>query len=223
MRPAPNVPASAVSTLSPDGRDSSPVKVGDPAAEDAALVRATRAGDLTAFDRLVERHQRRAVSIAYRVLGNAHDAADVCQDAFVKAFRSLDTLEDPLRFSAWLMRIVSNLSLNFRRGRGRRALTIVTDERGDAAGADPSVAVPLAGAGPSPGERLLSAELESAISGVIDALPEKQRMSLLLFAVEGLPQKEVAEILDISVEMVKWNVFQARKTLKERLAEYLTE
>ncbi len=68
-----------------------------------------------------------------------------------------------------------------------------------------------------------SAETSRAIADAINSLPEQQRLALVLFALEAIPQKEVASIMECSVEMVKWNVFQARKALKEKLAEYLEE
>jgi len=75
--------------------------------------------------------------------------------------------------------------------------------------------------GGSPTESPLSGELGGAVGEAIGRLPEKQRLALILFSIEGLPQKEVAEILECSVELVKWNVFQARKTLRKTLAGYL--
>lgn len=188
--------------------------------EDARWVADTLRGDLNAFDRLIERYQRRALSVSYRLLGNTDDASDACQEAFLRAYRSLDTLDTPQRFAAWLMRIVCNLSLNFRRGR-RKNLSLVTDD-GDGESGEPA-GRQVASDEPTPGSHAVSAELEGDISRAVEELPEKQRLALIMFAVEGMPQKEVAEILDMSVEAVKWNVFQARKTLKERLAEYLTE
>jgi len=79
------------------------------------------------------------------------------------------------------------------------------------------------GGSPDPTAEAQSSELEQAVSAAIEQLPKQQRLSLVLFAIEQIPQKEVAEILECTVEMVKWNVFQARKTLKEKLAEYLQE
>jgi RNA polymerase sigma-70 factor (ECF subfamily) len=190
------------------------------ASEDARWVAQTLTGDLAAFDRLIERYQRRALSVSYRLLGSMEDASDVCQEAFLRAYRSLDSLDAPHRFAAWLMRIVCNLSLNFRRGR-KKNLSLVTEDPGDQEGNEP--ARPVASHTPSPGENAISAELEVTISRAVGRLPEKQRLALIMFAIEGMPQKEVAEILDMSVEAVKWNVFQARKTLKDELAEYLTE
>src|SRR5439155_14109977 len=98
---------------------------------DAECVRRTLSGEVRAFDELIERYQRRIVSVAYRLLGNSHDAADVCQEAFLRAFRSLESLQEPQRFGAWLTRIASNLALNFRRG--RHASVSLSDEETAAA------------------------------------------------------------------------------------------
>lgn len=188
---------------------------------DAEDVARTLGGDLAAYDRLIERYQRRAVAVSYRLLGNMEDAMDVSQDAFVRAFKSLATLQQVERFGPWLLRIVSNLSLNFRRAR-KPTLSLSMGDDGDGGREDRQ----LEGRGEShasPAEVMQTNEAESAIGKAIEALPEKQRLALVLFAIEGVPQKEVAEILECSVEMVKWNVFQARKSLRESLAEYIQE
>ncbi len=184
---------------------------------DAEAVALTLRGQASAFDRLIEKYQRRAVAVAYRLLGNLDDAMEVVQDAFLRAFRSLATLEEPRRFGAWLMRIVSNLSLNFRRGR-KLTLSLSGDED-----ESEGLASRLAVNSETGGDRLHAGEMQQAISVAVGALPPQQRLALVLFALEGIPQKEVAEIMECSVEMVKWNVFQARKTLKEKLAEFLDE
>ena len=192
------------------------------ALDDARLVSAVLAGDSAAYDRLVRRYQRRALAVAYRLLGDVHDAADVAQDAFVRAFGHLQSLEDQRRFGPWLMRIVTNLSLNFRRSRGIQARRAVAfDELTDGpdelrSGSGQATAVQV-----SPPESSLAGELHEAVGRAVAALPEKQRLALILFSIEGLPQKEVAQILECSVELVKWNVFQARKTLRKKLAEYI--
>ncbi|MCH8149885.1 MAG: sigma-70 family RNA polymerase sigma factor [Planctomycetes bacterium] len=184
-------------------------------------VRRAQAGDADAFAVLVRSYQRRAVSVAYRLVGNIEDASDVSQDAFVRAFRCLDQLDDPARFGPWLMRIVSNQSLNFRRSRSIRAAASLDDVLGDPAeGRRPATGTKLASAADDSAGSL-PAELHDAISVALATLPDKQRLALVLFSVEGMPQKEVAEVLDCSVELVKWNVFQARKKLKDLLEVYL--
>lgn len=193
---------------------------GGPADEE--LVWQVRDGRRDAFDLLVERYQRRATSVAYRLIGNLHDSLEVCQDAFVRAYQGLDSLEDPRRFGSWFLRIVTNLSLNFRRDRavGGRKVSIednLLDERDPR---DERLAAP-SWSEDRPGARLAAEELEGVIRRALDSLPEQQRAALVLFSLEQLPQKEVAEILNCSVEAVKWHVFQARRKLKEQLADFL--
>ncbi|MFQ5492481.1 MAG: RNA polymerase sigma factor [Phycisphaerae bacterium] len=193
------------------------------ARHDAELVSSVLAGNPGRYDELVRRYQRRAVAVAYRLLGDIHDAADVAQDAFLRAYKSLATLQDRRRFGPWLMRIVSNLSLNYRRSRQagpvRRAVSL--DDAPE--GSDPlRSATGQAPAGrTSPADTSVSNELQAAIDRGLDRLPEKQRLALVLFSMEGVPQKEVAQILDCTIELVKWNVFQARKALRKELADYL--
>jgi RNA polymerase sigma-70 factor (ECF subfamily) len=189
---------------------------------DAELVVAACAGRPAAFDGLVERYQRRAVSVAYRLLGNLHDALEVCQEAFIRGYRNLDSLEDGQRFGSWLLRIVTNLSLNFRRDRAvggpRFSLEdCILDDRGSHRERIADAAHP----DQHPGAELAASELHSVLQAALAELPEQQRTALVLFSFEQLPQREVASIMDCSVEAVKWHVFQARKKLKARLADYL--
>jgi RNA polymerase sigma-70 factor (ECF subfamily) len=184
------------------------------------LVQATLAGQSQAFDMLIHAYQKQAVAVAYRLVGNLHDALEVVQESFLRAYRSLAGLQDPERFGTWLLRIVSNQSLNFRRARRsarRQSLDacILTRDGEELTGQEP------AGPAPSPRAEASAGELEGALSEAIADLPKRQRLALVLFAVEGLPQKEVAEIMECSVEAVKWHVFAARKQLKDRLSEYL--
>ena len=196
-------------------------EVDESAASEMNLVRRAQGGDADAFADLVRLYQRRAVSVAYRLVGNVEDASDVSQDAFVRAFRCLDQLDDPARFGPWLMRIVSNQSLNFRRSRSSRAAASLDDMIGDPGEARrPATGMKLAtDEGDETGP--LPVELHDVISQALATLPDKQRLALVLFSVEGMPQKEVAEVLECSIELVKWNVFQARKKLKDLLQEYL--
>src|SRR6476620_3812050 len=84
---------------------------------DGQLVTQVLAGQRTCFDTLISRYQRQAVAVSFRLLGNTQDALEVSQDAFLKAYTSLNSLQKPGAFGGWLMRIVSNLSLNYRRSR----------------------------------------------------------------------------------------------------------
>lgn len=189
------------------------------AALELGLVLSARQGDRQAFGKLAQQYQRQCAAVALRLLGNAHDAMELVQDALVKAFKNLDQLQQSERFGPWLMRIVTNLALNFRRSRSRRQAISLEATAGDA---DEDLRATLpGGALDAPDKHMTSAELGDAIQRSIHELPEKQRLALVMFAIEKMPQKDVAEVLDCSVEAVKWHVFMARKQLKKSLANYM--
>ncbi len=191
------------------------------AAIDLGLVLAAKQGDRQAFGKLAQQHQRQCAAVALRLLGNTHDAMELVQDALVKAFKNLDQLEQSDRFGPWLMRIVTNLALNFRRGRSRRQAISLEQPAADSDEGEDLRTTIAGGALDAPDKPLTSAELGDAISRSINELPEKQRLALVMFAIEKMPQKDVAEVLNCSVEAVKWHVFMARKELKKRLANYM--
>ncbi len=191
------------------------------AERDAAWVQATLAGDRAAFGKLAQAYERQAVATAYRLLGNSHDAAEVAQDAFLRAYRSLGRLKDPRRFGAWLLRIVSNLSLNARRSR-RTGPTLTLDEQWGTDGATGSDGQAISGT-LGPDRRVEGQEFAGVIQAALERLPDKQRLALVLFTIEGWPQKDIAELLQCSLENVKWHVFQARKRLREMLGDELEE
>lgn len=188
---------------------------------DEQLVRATRAGRREAFDELVQRYQRRAVSVAYRLLGNLNDALDSVQDAFVRAYRNLESLSEPPRFGGWLLRIVTTQALNYRRARAARPGVSFEDCIRDDDQSSEELVSDADSSEDRPGARLAARELEERVQAALAELPEAQRLALVLFSMEQMPQKEVAELLSCSVETVKWNVFQARRKLREALAEYV--
>jgi RNA polymerase sigma-70 factor (ECF subfamily) len=189
---------------------------------DGQLVGRALGGDRKSFDDLVVRYQRQAVAVSYRLLGNSQDAMEVTQDAFLKAFTSLDSLQKPEAFGGWLMRIVSNLSLNFRRSRKIRqqlplddALAGASESQESAGGSE------WMSRGDDPVHSLESREMGARLQQALNELPEKQRLAIIMFTLQEMPQKQVAEALECSVEAVKWHVFQGRKKLKELLKEHL--
>lgn len=204
-------------------------KATDPEQTDAAspsdgqLVSETLAGKRECFDELIKRYQRQAVAVSYRLLGNVHDASEVTQDAFLKAYSSLASLQKPEAFGGWLMRIVSNLSLNYRRGRKTRSQLPLDDvlgpiESGQAAASGQSDWMSQSA---DPAHAVQSAEMGRRLQEALNELPEKQRVAIVMFTIEQMPQKEIAEALNCSVEAVKWHVFQGRKKLKEMLKGYI--
>ena len=196
----------------------------EPSPSDELLVQSALTGDRPAFDVLVRRYQLQAVAVSFRLLGNRADAVEIVQDAFLKAFQSLSTLDKPGAFGGWLMRIVSNLSLNRRRGRALRRGSSLEDDEGepiDAAGATTIGGQSLSTGEMDPARTAVGKELGEGLQKAMEQLPEKQRLALVMFTIEQLPQKQVAEALGCSVEAVKWHVFQGRKRLRELLKDYL--
>ncbi len=185
---------------------------------DGPAARAAANGDLAAFEVLVERYQRRANAVAYRLLSNVDDAMEVVQDSFVKAFENLQSLSDPQRFGPWLMRIVANQALNRRRARAVRKTTSLDYQPDDSERAAPVVADNRS---VSPLEEVSAVELKAKIDDAIASLPEQQRQALVMFSIGKMPQKDVAKAMGCSAAAVKWHVFTARKKLKEILADYL--
>ena len=191
----------------------------DTGPRDAAWVQAVLEGDARAFERLVQAYERPAIGSAFRLLGNRDDALEVAQEAFLRAYKSLKRLKDRRRFGPWLMRIVCNLSLNARRARGAASKVALDEQQGMDGFSSEQPGMAAAPAGPEQLAR--GREMQQAIDAALDTLPEKQRLSLVLFAIEGWAQKDIAQMLECSIENVKWNVFQARKKLREQLGDLL--
>ena len=153
----------------------------------------------------------------------AFDALEVSQDAFLKAYSSLAGLQKVEAFGGWLMRIVSNLSLNYRRSRRTRSQLPLDDllgpsepTAGDVGGTSDWMAQDA-----DPVHMLESKEMGRRLQTALQELPEKQRLAIVMFTIEQMPQKQVADALACSVEAVKWHVFQGRKRLRELLKDHL--
>ncbi len=177
------------------------------------IVQQVLEGDTNAFEELVLEYEKKVYNVALRILGNSEDAADMTQEAFIKAFNSLSGFRGDSKFSVWLTRIVSNLCLDFLRSRSRRPTVSlsVEDDEGD------DVQLDIADISQSP-ELLLERSLtrESVRRG-LKALPEDYREILLLREIQGLSYDEIAEALNIEVGTVKSRIFRGRK----KLCDYL--
>lgn len=174
------------------------------AADDTVLVDAARRGDTAAFDELVTRHRRSVYQVCYRYVNHHDDAADLTQDTFVRAWKSLANFRGQARFSTWIYRIAVNVSLN------RVSLkTPVAD------GADFDLVADQRE--PAPGQALAERQRAAEVRKAVQALPPKQRAALILRTYHELSHQEVAEIVGTSVGAVKANVFHALANLRKRL------
>lgn len=178
---------------------------------DAELVGRLRGGDSRALDELFRRHRDAAYVVAYRLLGNEADALDVVQESFIHVMRGIQAFRGQSSFRTWFYRIVTHAALDYRRWRGVRA----------AGSLDAEGAVEPAATGPrhrSPQEEATANDLREAIDKALANVSEKNRAALILFALEGMSYKEVADVLGISVGTVMSRIFNARQRLRELLA-----
>lgn len=174
------------------------------AVDDRELVHRVKGGDASAYDTLVRRHLARATSIARRLLGNADDAEDLVQDAFMRALDRIGSFDARRTFAPWFYRLLINTGLNARKARALRA---VEPERND---------VPSRGA--TPLEMTERKEVRERFVAALAALPPRQRLVVSMFEVDGLTTAEIAEALGISPETVRWHHHQARQSLRDALA-----
>jgi len=173
---------------------------------DAALAVRAAAGDRDAFGALVERHQAAVRRLTRAVTGDAHDADDAAQDAFLSALDRIETYDAARPFGPWLMRIAANASIDLVRRRNVRRADAL-DERA------PSRAT-------SPATHAEGAEIRARLAVALAQLPERQRVAVTLFDVEGYSHAEIAAVLEIPEGTVRSDVFHARRTLRAALAVY---
>ncbi|HEX8695282.1 MAG TPA: sigma-70 family RNA polymerase sigma factor [Longimicrobium sp.] len=194
--------------MSAAGAVSLPLRAVPPAPPDdePGLVERVRRGDTAAFDTLVTRYMRRAFAVAYRLMGQKEDAEDLVQDAFLAALQRIDTFEAGRPFSPWFFRILVNRGLNSRKARSLRRVDQVPES--------------AASATPSPEREAERTELRDRLARAMETLPERQRVIVQLFELEGFGGPEIAEILEISDGTVRWHLHEARKTLRRALAPY---
>lgn len=174
--------------------------------EDAALVVRARSGDRDAFGVLVDRYADQARRVARAVLQDPDDADDAAQDAFLAALVKLDQYDSARRFGPWLMRIVANAATDRRRRRKVRS-AVSLDEGLVAGGTRPDVMAERA---------VLLGRLREALA----ELPERRRIAVVLFDVEGYSHAEIAQVLGIPEGTVRSEVFHARRKLRTLLADW---
>ena len=190
----------------PNRRDASRSGSGESVASsrDDALMARVAGGDARAFEELVNGRITRVLAVSRRVLGNDAEAEDVAQEAFLRLWRQADKWEPGrARVGTWLYRVAVNLSIDRLRRR-----TETSDE---------NVPEPV-----EQGDQHRSLEeqdLRDEMDAALQALPERQRMALVLFHYEGLAMSEAAELMEISVEALESLLARARRTLKRQLAD----
>ena len=171
-------------------------------------------GDHNAFGEIVEIYKEKVFQLCYRMLGNRHEAEDMAQEAFVRAYVNIHTFNIKLKFSTWLYRIATNLCID-------RIRKKKPDYHLDAevAGTDGLNMYSQIAAGTAlPEEELESLELQDTVQKEILKLPEKYRTVIVLKYIEELSLKEISEILDLPIGTIKTRIHRGREALRKQLS-----
>ena len=195
----------------------------DSVQDDRALLTRAQAGDMSAFEALVSRHEDKVYGLALRMTRSEADAAEITQDTFLSAYQHLSEFRGEAAFGSWVHRIAANNALM--RLRRQKVLDIVSDEitgpefteRGSLA--EP----PESDWSKRADDKVLDDELGRAIRAATDALPEGYREVFLLKDVEGLSYEEISEMVGISIPAVKSRLHRARLSLREAIDAFYKE
>ena len=188
-------------------------------ASDAEVMLRVKAGDQPAFDYLVQKYRRPLVSFMYRMARNAAVAEDLAQEVFLRVYRSRESYEASAKFTTWLYRIATNLAVNHARDtRHERPEVVVSlDEPDEATG----MTMDLADGEITAEQAMLRRERLMGIRRKIEALPERQRLAVVMHKYQQMDYRQIAEVLELSESATKSLLFRAYETLREQLKEFI--
>lgn len=187
-----------------------------PAPSDEQLVRRTLGGDVSAFNDLVSRWEGSLYRFVYRYLGDAEEARDICQEAFLRAYSNLDRFRGQAKFSSWLYQIALNQCRSqFRRKASRPTVSLDEPEREHLRLVPTGVE--------SPDTSAIRDERAQALQDALHRLPENQRTVIILKEYHGLKFREIAEILETPESTVKSRLYHGLESMARRLGHLKTE
>jgi RNA polymerase sigma-70 factor (ECF subfamily) len=187
--------------------------------DDAAIMLALRDGNMAGFDFLIQKYRKPIVHFMYRMVHNQAIAEELSQEVFLRVYRSRETYRAEARFSTWLYRIATNLGFNHARDtrHERTASMVYLDETDTETGMTPDVADTT----PGVEANLLRQERLNAIRQHVLALPERQRMAVLMHKYEGMDYKQIGDVLKLSESATKSLLFRAYQTLRDKLKSFI--
>jgi len=187
---------------------------------DWILVQRVQAGEVERYDELVLKYRARIWGVIYHMTSNREDAADLAQDAFIKAFQSINRFQGQSAFFTWLYRIAVNGTLNhLQKAKLRRVFSL--EKLQDEGGAE-EVLAQLADSGTTSDKQACLSELQQKLNEAMQKLSIKHRTVVTLFEIDGLSHEEIAEITGTSVGTVRSRLHYAKQILQNDLQEYLS-
>ncbi len=184
---------------------------------DAELVKRVQAGDTGAFDLLVQKYQHKVVNLVGRFVSDHAECQDIAQDAFIKAFRAIDSFRGDSQFYTWLYRIAANTAKNHLASRARKSPTYAVDVddaehfEGESGLKDYT----------NPENMLLTEEIEATVFSAIEKLPDDLKSAITLREIDGLSYEEIAEVMDCPIGTVRSRIFRARDVIDKELRPLL--
>jgi RNA polymerase sigma-70 factor, ECF subfamily len=208
-----------MAAMGPDPASMRPAVAGAEGYTDAEVMLRVKAGDESAFDYLVQKYRRPLVSFMYRMARNAAAAEDLAQEVFLRVYRSRQTYEASAKFTTWLYRIATNLAVNHARDtrHERPEVTVSLDEPDEETG----TTLDLADSTVTVEESLVRRERMLAIRAKVEALPERQKLAVVMHKYQQMDYKQIADVLKLSESATKSLLFRAYETLREQLKEFV--
>jgi RNA polymerase sigma-70 factor, ECF subfamily len=205
-------------TVAPGAGGFAPMLAGG-SLSDADIMLRVKAGDQSAFEYLVQKYRRPIVSFMYRMARNAAAAEDLAQEVFLRVYRSRETYEASAKFTTWLYRIATNLAVNHARDtrHERPEVQVSLDEPDEETGT--TFEVPDASLNAE--QAMVRRERMMAIRKKVEALPEQQRLAVIMHKYQQMDYKQIAEVLKKSESATKSLLFRAYETLREQLKEFI--
>jgi RNA polymerase sigma-70 factor, ECF subfamily len=186
---------------------------------DADFMLRVKAGDQSAFEYLVQKYRRPMVSFMYRMARNAAAAEDLAQEVFLRVYRSRETYEASAKFTTWLYRIATNLAVNHARDtrHERPEVQVSIDEPDE----DTGTTLDVPDASMNAEQAMVRRERMMAIRQKVEALPDQQRLAVIMHKYQQMDYKQIAEVLKKSESATKSLLFRAYESLREQLKEFI--
>ena len=210
---------SPASTTQPAAAALSPAMLGAEPPSDAEIMLRAKAGDQSAFDFLVQKYRRPMVSFMYRMARNTAAAEDLAQEVFLRVYRSRASYEASAKFTTWLYRIATNLAVNHARDtrHERPEVQVSLDEPDE----DTGTTLELPDGHLTAEQAMVRRERMLAIRSRVEALPEQQKLAVIMHKYQQMDYKQIADVLKKSESATKSLLFRAYETLRDQLKEFV--